>query len=215
MNCKHVHQFSGRSRRVPVFVLTMLLWGVSARAGADAYYVGSQLTGADARQVQPVSEPLPVRLLVKFRKGEVEHLDVEQMLHEHVAEVANATELFLIVDDSEARPYGTLTISLQNLAQNAGNTAKSVVEGVSFGLIGSTFVNRYACTAEYKPDSDASSIVGIAEHVIFITRGLTRPPADSERSPNFSAAFARMSREVVTQALRNLAADPAFSQRGD
>jgi hypothetical protein len=210
---QQVDRVSGKFRRVAVLVSALLLWIAGSHGAlADAYYVGTHLAGVDARQVQQVSEPQSVRLVVKFWKGEEEHLDVEQMLRKHVAEVTNATRLFLVVDDPENRDGATITISLQNLSQNAVNTAKSVVNGVSFGLIGSTYVNRYACTAEYKLDSNANSIVSSAEHVIFITRGLAKPPADSERLPNFPAAFARMSREVVTQALRNLAADPSFSQ---
>lgn len=196
---------------VTALVSYLLLWvAAPGRAVADAYYVGTHLAGTDTQRAPDSHTAQEVRLVVKFLRRSQRDPEVELSLRKQVEEITNNTGLFVIKEDSASSTSPTLTISLENLSNDVLNTAKSIPNALSFGLIGNTYVNRYVCTAEYRSGLQATTIVGTAEHVIFITRGLKKPPADSERSPNFLAAFAKMSEQVVSRALQNLAADPAL-----
>jgi len=132
------------------------------------------------------------------------------MLRRHMNETVNRSGLFHVADEAGPMVKATLSVDFEHNAPVVKNTAKNIVTGLSYGLIGSAYLNRYTCIVEYRANLQEPPVTGRSEHRLYITSGLKRAPKNTERLPNAAAAFAKMSEQMVIHALQEIADDPAF-----
>ena len=82
--------------------------------------------------------------------------------------------------------------------------------GLTFGLAGSKVTDGYVCQVSYSRGAGTAPIVKQARHAIHTTLGASAAPGNAVKADSPDAAVTLMTRQVISQALRDLALDAAF-----
>ena len=89
--------------------------------------------------------------------------------------------------------------------------SKGFVTGLTFGLAGSAVTDGYVCTVQYLPAGQDKVITATAKHAIHTTLGNASPPPNARKSADMAEAVKTMTHEILSNALRDLAANPLFN----
>lgn len=203
--------FKQIARRVRgLFAAFFLALGLMAATGAvAASYVDNALSDLTPEQLVKVSQPKPVQLLFEFQTKGATNQRATTQIKAWVVDTAQKSGLFSAVGDTPTD--GLLTITINNLAPPAGTASQGFVTGLTFGLKGTTVTDHYDCVIEYTPAPGGPKISRTVHHAIHTTIGATSPPENGVKAKNIAAAVETMVRQVVSNGLNDLGADPAFS----
>ena len=88
--------------------------------------------------------------------------------------------------------------------------AKGFATGLTFGLVGSAVTDGYICVVEYVPPGGHAKVSKTTRHAIHTTMGAKGAPENGVKATNIEDAVRTMTRQVVTEALKEVSRDPSF-----
>jgi hypothetical protein len=181
--------------------------------GCASFYVDTAIKDVPVADMKKVAHPKPVQLTFEFATKGAPNARATTFLKDSVTEQVKASGLFSTVESAPATDLGVLNVKLDNVPITTDAVAQGFVTGLTFGLAGSAVTDGYICTVQYLPAGAAADqiITTTARHAIHTTLGNASAPATAKPTANMEAAVKTMTHEVLSNALRDLAANPAFS----
>lgn len=212
----------GEGLMASVFARGMRSWVLRAAAAlaagamafgtaAAATYVDTGLPDLKPEERVVVVHPKPVQLLFQFKTKGAANGRATKWLKDQVVQVVQASGLFSEVTEGPASDGALVNVTIDNVPLTSDAFAKGFATGLTFGLAGTSVSDGYICTVEYLSGSDAQKITKTAHHAIHTTVGLKSAPPNGEKAPSVKAAVETMTRQIVSHALNDLAADPVFN----
>jgi hypothetical protein len=185
------------------FSIAAMLAGAAMLTGCATSYVDTMTKEVAASQFKKPVQARPVSVSFEFQTKGVPNTAATDFLKAQVTEQVTNSGLF--ANATGAADAGKLQIVLNNVPVEGQNPAASgFVTGLTFGAVGSTITDGYICTVSYLPPGQAQPVKVSARHAIHTTMGASGAPANAEKSPNMEAAVRKMTRDVVSTALRDL-----------
>lgn len=200
--------FTRLARSLFLCAAVAFTFAVAAPARA-AMYVDSGLTDLKPEQMAKVTDPQPVQLVFQFQTKEKPNGRATKYVKDKVFEAVRQSGLFSEVTETPAANGAVLTVTLDNIPQE-GAASKGFVTGLTFGLKSSVVTDYYVCTVEYQPPAGAPKIVKTANHSIHTVIGLSGAAVDGTKAPSIKEAVYTMTRQIVSNAVNSVGADPAF-----
>lgn len=185
--------------------------GSALLTGCANMYVDTATKEIPVAQMKKVAQPKPVQLAFEFQTTGAPNAGATAFLKDAVSSQVAESGLFAATPGSAGTPAAMLTIKLNNVPLTDNAAAKGFVTGLTFGLAGSAVTDGYECTLTYLPAGQAQPIVKTARHAIHTTIGNASPPAGAGKAMDPQAAVKAMTRDVVSNALRDLSLDPHFN----
>ncbi|AJK50707.1 hypothetical protein BGL_2c26530 [Burkholderia plantarii] len=199
----------GSLLRSAVLVSTLQL--ATLLAACTSVYVDTATKEVPVADMKPVTQPKPVQLVFEFQSKGVPNPRATDLLKETVTKEVTETRLFASVSTDPTPGIAMLNVTLNNIPLTDGAAAKGFVTGLTFGLAGNTVTDGYICTVSYLPAGQSTPIVKTARHAIHATIGVANAPATARKSASIDEAVNTMTREVLSNALKDLSDDPAFN----
>ncbi|WP_232515258.1 hypothetical protein [Burkholderia ambifaria] len=175
------------------------------------FYVDTATKEVPAAEMKQVAQPKPVQLVFEFQSKGVPNPRATDQLKDVVIKEVKETRLFSSVSADSTPGVAMLNVTLNNVPLTDNIAAKGFVTGLTFGLAGSAVTDGYICTVSYLPAGQSTPIVKTARHAIHTTMGIANPPATAQKSPSIREAIDTMTRDVLSNALKDLSDDPAFN----
>ncbi len=197
------------ARRVRSLFLAIAAAAMVSSPAWAASYVDTGLKDLTAEQKAVVADPKPVQLLFQFNTKGAPNARATKFLKKQVTEIVQASGAFSEVAEGPVAGGAILSVSIDNLMEE-GAAAKGFMTGLTFGLKGSAVSDLYICTVEYLPSS-GEKVTKTAQHAIHTTIGISEAPPNGEKVKNVNEAVTIMVRQIVSNALNSVAADPGFS----
>lgn len=171
--------------------------------GCATAYVDTLTKEVAVSEYKKPAQAKPVTVSFEFQTKGAPNGQATDFLKAQVTEqVANSG---LFVDAAGVPDAGKVQVVLNNVAIEGQNPAAAgFVTGLTFGAVGSTVTDGYICTISYLPPGQAQPVTVSARHAIHVTMGASGAPANAEKSPSMEAAVRKMTRDVVSTALRDL-----------
>lgn len=181
--------------------------------GCVTSYVDNGLQEVTPDQMPKTIQPQPVQLLFEFRTKGTLNSRATDLLKEEVFEITRGSTLFSSVSAEPASGAGVLNLIIDNVPITSQSDAatKGFVTGLTFGLAGSAVSDGYICTADYLPPIGNARITTEVRHAIHTTVGAKGAPPNATKAKNMDSAARIMTQQIVSNALSQLAADPAFA----
>jgi len=192
-------------------VMSTALAGAALLTGCASVYVDTATKEVPVSQMKKAAEPKPVQLVFEFQTKGVPNPRATTLLKDAVTKEVTDTGLFSKVATDPAPNVGMLNVTLNNVPLTENAAGKGFVTGLTFGLAGSAVTDGYICTVSYLPAGQATPIVKTARHAIHTTVGNANPPAGVQKSASMLEAVNQMTRDVLSNALKDLSYDPAFN----
>ena len=192
-------------------VMSTALAGAALLTGCASVYVDTATKEVPVSQMKKAAEPKPVQLVFEFQTKGVPNPRATTLLKDAVTKEVTDTSLFSKVATDPAPNVGMLNVTLNNVPLTENAAGKGFVTGLTFGLAGSAVTDGYICTVSYLPAGQATPIVKTARHAIHTTVGNANPPAGVQKSASMLEAVNQMTRDVLSNALKDLSYDPAFN----
>jgi hypothetical protein len=190
--------------------MTAVVAGTALLTGCATAYVDTMTREVAVTQFRKPAQIKPVTMSFEFQTKGAPNSSVTEALKAQVTEQIVASGLF--TDAAGIPDAGKLQVVLNNVAIEGQNPAASgFVTGLTFGAVGSTVTDGYICTISYLPPGQAQRVEVSARHAIHTTMGASGAPSNAEKSPNMEAAVRKMTRDVVSTALRDLSTSPNFN----
>lgn len=188
----------------------LLVGGQSALA---ASYIDPGLKDVPAEAKVTVANPQPVQILFQFQTDGAPNERATKLLKKQVIDTVIASGLFSEVTEAPVASGAVISVTINNVVKDAlkDATAQGFVTGLTFGLKGTLVTDRYVCTVEYVAGPNAETIRRAVNHAIHTTIGLKTPPPELIKVKNTMEAVMTMTRQTVSNALNQVAADPAFA----
>jgi hypothetical protein len=186
-----------------------LLIGASALlTGCASFYLDPATRDVPTAEMPKVAQPQPVKLNFEFQSRGAPNSRATEHLQGAVTEQIKASGMFSTLD---AAPGGAiLDIKLNNIPLDGSQAAKGFVTGSSLGLVGSSVVDGYECKLSYLAPGQTVPIVKLTRHAIHTTVGAANPPPGTVHVDSLNEAVLKMTHAIISNALRDLAQDPAF-----
>ncbi len=187
-----------------------LLVGVTTLTGCATSYVDTMTREVPVSQFRKPAQAKPVTVSFEFQTRGAPNSTATDMLKAQVTDqVANSG---LFSNAAGVPDAGKLQVVLNNVPVEGQNPAAAgFVTGLTFGAVGSTVTDGFICTISYLPPGQAQPVTVSARHAIHTTLGASGAPANAEKSPNMEAAARKMTRDVVSTALRDLSNSQDFN----
>ncbi len=187
-----------------------MLAGAALLTGCASSYVDTATREVPVTEYKKLAQPKQVKVNFEFQTKGVPNGRATDFLKAQVNEQLLSSGLFTPAPaDGNA---DTLNVVLNNVPVDGQNPAMSgFVTGLTFGLAGSTVTDGYVCTINYIPAGAGTPVSGTARHAIHTTVGNSSAPQNAEKSPSMEAAVRKMTRDVVSTALRDMTNSPAFN----
>lgn len=179
--------------------------------GCATAYVDTAIKEVSVADLKKVAQPKPVQLTFEFTTKGAPNARATEFLKAAVSDQIKASGLFSSVETTPATNLGVLNVKLDNVPITKDAAAQGFVTGLTFGLAGSTVTDGYVCTVQYLPAGQGQIISATARHAIHTALGNSSPPPSAKKSANMEDAVKTMTREILSNALRDLAANPAFN----
>jgi hypothetical protein len=176
-----------------------------------SFYVDTATKEVPAAEMKQVAQPKPVQLVFEFQSKGVPNPRATDQLKDVVTKEVKETRLFSSVSTDSTPGVAMLNVTLINVPLTDNIAAKGFVTGLTFGLAGSAVTDGYICTVSYLPAGQSTPIVKTARHAIHATIGIANPPATAQKSASIREAIDTMTRDVLSNALKDLSDDPAFN----
>jgi hypothetical protein len=192
------------------FPIIAVLAGSTMLTGCATPYVDTMTKEVAVSQFKKPAQAKPVTVSFEFQTKGAPNSHATDFLKAQVTDqVANSG---LFANAAGVPDAGKLQVVLNNVAIEGQNPAAAgFVTGLTFGAVGSTVTDGYICTISYLPPGQAQPVQVSARHAIHTTMGASGAPANAEKSPNMEAAVRKMTRDVVSTALRDLSSSPNFN----
>lgn len=197
-------ELASRLRAVGLMSLMLLL------SGCVNVYVDTMTQDLKPEQIRKVESPKPVQLLFEFQtKGATNSRATEHVKGDVLTHVKDSG-LFSEVSAEPVRGGGILSLIIENVPLTQDAASRGFVTGLTFGLAGNVVTDGYVCTVVYANDANPGKITAVAKHAIHTAIGAQSAPVNAVESPSIDEAVKKMVRQIVTNALNNLAANPNF-----
>ena len=187
-----------------------LLISATLLTGCASMYVDTATKEISVSEFRKVAQPQPVQLSFEFQTNGAPNATATTFLKEKITEQVKASGLFSSVELTPGAGGNMLSVTLNNVPITKDAAAQGFVTGLTFGLAGSAVTDGYVCTMRYLPAGQTEFIVTTAKHAIHTTLGNANPPVDAKKSANSTDAIHTMTREILSNNLRDLAANPNF-----
>ncbi|MBU9579955.1 hypothetical protein KTE26_16095 [Ralstonia mannitolilytica] len=191
-------------------IMAAALAGAALLTGCASTYVDTATKLVPPSEMKKVADPKPVQLVFEFQTKGAPNPRATTLLKDTVAKEVTDTGLFAKVSTEPTPNVGMLNVTLNNVPLT-NPAAKGFVTGLTFGLAGSAVTDGYICTVSYLPAGQTTPIVKTARHAIHTTIGNANPPAGVQKSASMLDAVQQMTRDVVSNALKDLSYDTAFN----
>jgi hypothetical protein len=200
----------------PLLLVIFMLAAAVPRQAAAAMFVGDDLSDVAVEKRVVVAHPQPVQLLVQFLSKGAPSAAATKQVKPLVLEAVKTSGLFSDVTDASAPNGAILNVVIENVISPADlKDAKSqgFATGATLFIAGSTVRDHYVCTIDYISSPGAAKITRSAKHVLIMQLGLINSPPQNAVKIDGGAkqAIAVMVRQIVSNPLNDLAADPAFA----
>ena len=176
-------------------------------------YVPNGLSNVASSEYVKPAQPAPVQLLVDWTtQGKSNPTALKQVRGDIVA-VVNESGLFASTSIEPVPSNALLAIVIDDTPVTDPNSAfaQGFLTGFTFGLVGSKGVEGYTCTVTYIPSNGADKLTHVTRQPLIFTMGAHAAPANSTAVPSIRDGVRIMIQRTVGNALKELAADPAFS----
>ncbi|KHK57380.1 hypothetical protein PI87_08905 [Ralstonia sp. A12] len=187
------------------------LTGAALLTGCTSFYVDTATKEVPVSEMKKIADPKPVQLVFEFQTKGAPNARATTLLKDTVAKEVVDAGLFSKVATDPTPNVGLLNVTLNNVPLTDNAAAKGFVTGLTFGLAGSAVTDGYICTVSYLPPGQATPIVKTARHAIHATIGNANPPAGAQKSASVLDAIQKMTRDVLSNALKDLSYDTAFN----
>jgi len=191
--------------------LACMLAATSWLAGCATHYVDGTTREVPAAQMLKPAQPKPVQLLAEFQTKGVANARATEHTRKMVVDAVQGSGLFSEVKDTPVPGGGVLQVTINNVPLTDDAAAKGFITGLTFGAAGNQVTDGYICTVSYLPPGQATPIVKTARHAIHTTLGNANPPAGAKKSATALDAVQQVTREVLSNALKDLSYDAAFN----
>ncbi|WUR16066.1 hypothetical protein E7V67_013465 [[Empedobacter] haloabium] len=192
------------------FSVVAMLAAATMLTGCATAYVDTMTKEVAVADYKKPAQIKPVTVSFEFQTKGAPNSRATEFLKTQVVEQVVGSGLFK--DAGGAADAGKLQVVLNNVAVDGQNPAAAgFVTGLTFGAVGSTVTDGYVCTISYLPPGQSQPVQVAARHAIHTTVGASGAPANAEKSPNMETAVRKMTRDVVSTALRDLSNAPAFN----
>jgi hypothetical protein len=201
----------GGGRFIRRMVMAAALTSAAFLTGCASFYVDTATKAVPASEMKKAADPKPVQLVFEFQTKGAPNPRVTTLLKDTAAKEVIETGLFSKVSTEPTPNVGLLNVTLNNVPITDDAASKGFVTGLTFGLAGSAVTDGYICTVSYLPPGQATPIVKTARHAIHTTLGNANPPAGAKKSATALDAVQQVTREVLSNALKDLSYDAAFN----
>jgi hypothetical protein len=208
----HGVAIAGRKRAIAALPLVAVL-GLML-SGCMSMYVPNGLPDvAPAEYVKP-SQPAPVQLLVEWTTEGKSNSKALGEVQADIVSVVNESGLFASTSRDPVPSSALLAITIDDSPVTDPNSAfaQGFLTGFTFGLVGSKGVEGYTCTLTYIPSGGADKLTHVTRQPLIFTMGAHAAPANSTAAASVKDGVRIMIRRTVGNALKELAADPAFTR---
>ena len=192
-------------------VMATTLAGAAQLTGCASVYVDTATKNVPVSDMKKAADPKPVQLVFEFQTKGAPNPRATTLLKDTVAKEVTDTGLFSKVSADPTPNIGMLNVTLNNVPLTDNAASKGFVTGLTFGLAGSAVTDGYICTVSYLPPGQTTPIVKTARHAIHTTLGNANPPAGVQKAASMLDAVQQMTRDVVSNALKDLSYDTAFN----
>jgi hypothetical protein len=176
--------------------------------GCASLYVDTATKEIPVADMKKPAQTKPTQLVFEFQTKGAPNATATKTLKDDVQAYVKETGLFA---EAQASGSALLTISINNIPLTEDAASKGFVTGLTFGLAGSAVTDGYVCTVTYLAAGQSAPIVKTARHAIHATIGNASPPPGAGKPVDGLTAAKTMTRDIVSNALRDLALDPAFN----
>lgn len=186
------------------------------REAAAAMYVDGALSDVPAEKRVVVAHPQPVQLLFQFRTKGAPNAAATAEVRPRVLDAVKSSGLFSDVTDAPTANGAILNIVIEDVLTPADikdAQTQGFATGATFFIAGSTVRDHYVCTIDYIATPGGAKITRSAQHALIMQLGLINsPPPNAVKVPGGAKqAVAVMVRQIVSNPLNDLGADPAFA----
>lgn len=197
------------TRAVRMLLVSGVLAASALMTGCANMYVDTATKEVPVSEMKKVAQAKPAVIAFEFQTKGAPNAQATKLLQEAVT--AQVMESGLFSAAPAGAGAGMLTISLNNIPLTDNAEGKGFVTGLTFGLAGSAVTDGYVCTLSYLPAGQSTPIVKTARHAIHATIGNASPPAGAGKSVDGVTAAKTMTRDVLSNVLRDLSFDPSFN----
>ena len=199
-----------RFRSLRIVALALLVAVAAVTSGCATFYVDTALKDIPAADYAHPTTPQPVQVVFAFQNKGVNNARATDYTRKRVIETLSGSGVFSQVTTDPVQSGAILSVTINNVPLSDDAFTKGFVTGFTFGLVGSEVGDGYICDLEYQPSLSAPKITKRARHAIRATLGAHAAPHDVVKASSIDEAVTIMTRQIVGNALKDLASDPAF-----
>jgi len=196
------------TRAVRALVLMAAIAASGFITGCASMYVDTATKEVPVSAMKKPVQVKPTQVVFEFQTKGAPNATATKFLNDAVVAQVNETGLFA---PAAASGSAMLTISINNIPLTDDVASKGFVTGLTFGLAGSAVTDGYVCTVSYLAPGATTPVVKTARHAIHTTLGNASPPAGAGKPVDGTTAVKTMTRDIVSNALRDLSNDPTFN----
>lgn len=199
------------SRSLRGIFMAAALAAAALLTGCGSMYVDTATKEVPVTEFKKPSQLKAVQLTFDFQTNGAANTQATKFLADTVSTQVKESGLFSAVESAPAAGLGVLSIKIDNIPLTKDAMSKGFVTGLTFGIAGSAVTDGYICTVQYLAAGQTKVITSSAKHAIHTTIGNANPPENAKKSANAEQAVRTMTREILSNALRDLAASPDFN----
>jgi hypothetical protein len=180
--------------------------------GCATAYVDGALKDANLSEVRKPARATDAQLLFTFQTKGTANAKATEALKGDVTKLVQESGLFATVGSEPALSGSIISITLNNvpITDQGDAAAKGFATGLTFGLVGSAVTDGYVCVVEYVPAGGRAKVSKTTRHAIHTTMGAKGAPENAVKAKNIEDAVRTMTRQVVTEALKEVSRDPSL-----
>jgi hypothetical protein len=198
-----------RSARVlRMLVVTGTLAVAMLSTGCASVYVDTATKEVPVAAMKKPAQQKPTQVVFEFQTKGAPNAAATNLLKDGVMTHVAETGLF---GPAAAGGSAMVNIVINNVPLSDDAASKGFVTGLTFGLAGTAVTDGYICTVSYLPSGKSTPIVKTSRHAIHVTIGNASAPAGAGKPVDGNTAIKTMTRDIVSNALRDLSFDPTFN----
>ena len=179
-------------------------------SGCATHYLDRETKEIAASEFEKPVSAKPVQMVFEFQTNGAPNARATAHLKDQVTKQVSESGLFSEVSSTPTANAGLLTLTLNNMANMNEAQKKGFVTGLTFGAKGSVVTDGYLCTVKYLPPNASEAITKTAKHAIYTSIGANSGEEPGEKIENLEQGVRKMVRQIVSQVLNALSADPSF-----
>ena len=191
-----------------ILIIAGALAASSFMTGCASMYVDTATKEVPVAEMKKPAQLKPTQVAFEFKTRGAPNAAATKQLSDAVLKQVADSGLFA---PAAATGSAMLNVSLDNIKLGDDPTSKAFVTGLTFGLAGTAVTDGYVCTVTYLAPGQTTPVVKKATHAIHATIGNASAPAGAGPKVDMTTAINTMTRDIVSNALRDLALDPAFN----